>query len=115
MSQFKFFLNVSKKEQRIRFLDRLNNPEKHWKFSDADLAERGKWDKYMNAFEDAINATSTKKSPWYIIPADHKWIMRSIISTIVTETILSLKPQPPEVTPSKKKLIDKALRQLNKE
>ena len=111
----KFFLNVSKKEQRNRFLDRLNNPEKHWKFSDSDLKERGKWDKYMNAFEDAINATSTKKSPWYIIPADHKWIMRSIISTIITETILSLKPKVPEVTTSKKELIDEALRQLNEE
>ena len=111
----KFFLNVSKKEQRNRFLERLNDPEKHWKFSDSDLSERAKWDKYMLAFEDAINATSNSWAPWYVIPADHKWIMRSIISTIVTDKILSLKPAPPVVTPKKQELIAEALRQLTKE
>jgi len=111
----KFFLNVSKNEQRNRFLERLNDPEKHWKFSDSDLSERAKWDKYMLAFEDAINATSNAWAPWYVIPADHKWIMRSIISTIVTDKILSLKPAPPVVTPKKQELIAEALRQLTKE
>ena len=108
----KFFLNVSKEEQRNRFLERLNDPDKHWKFSTSDLFERAKWDKYMDAFEDAINATSSSWAPWYVIPADHKWIMRSLISTIVTDKILALKPRPPEVTPAKKDLIAKALRQF---
>lgn len=111
----KFFLNVSRKEQRNRFLDRLNDPDKHWKFSDSDLSERAKWDKYMGAFTDAINATSTPSAPWYVIPADHKWIMRSIISTIVTDKILSLRPEPPKVTPKKRELIAKAFTSLNNE
>ena len=72
----KFFLHLSKDEQRKRFLKRLKDPTKHWKFSPADLAERGFWDDYMKAYEKAINATSTKWAPWYIIPADHKWVSR---------------------------------------
>lgn len=108
----KFFLNVSKDEQRNRFLERLNDSEKHWKFSDSDLVERGKWDHYQNAFEDAINATATNRAPWFVIPADNKWIMRTIVSTIVTETILSLKLEPPKVSEEKKKLLDDARKQL---
>ena len=108
----KFFLNVSKDEQRNRFLERLNDSEKHWKFSDSDLVERAKWDLYQKAFEDAINATATEWAPWYVIPADNKWIMRTIVSTIVTETILSLKLEPPKVSEEKKKLLDDARKQL---
>ena len=108
----KFFLNVSKEEQRNRFLERLNDPDKHWKFSDSDLVERAKWDRYQGAFEDAINATATKWAPWYVIPADNKWIMRTIVSTIVTETISSLKLEPPIVTDQKKKLLDEARKEL---
>jgi polyphosphate kinase 2 (PPK2 family) len=111
----KFFLNVSKDEQRNRFLERLNTPEKHWKFSDADLAERKKWDKYQSAFEDAINATSNHYAPWYVVPADNKWIMRSIVSTIITETISSLKLEAPKVSEAKKKLLDDARRELEAE
>ena len=111
----KFFLNVSKDEQRNRFLERLNTPEKHWKFSEADLIERKKWDHYQSAFEDAINATSQKYAPWYVIPADNKWIMRSIVSTVITETISSLKLEAPKVSESKKKLLDESRRALEGE
>lgn len=108
----KFFLNVSKEEQRNRFLERLNDPDKHWKFSDSDIVERSKWNLYQTAFEDAINATSTNWAPWYVIPADNKWIMRTIVSTIVTETISSLKLEPPVVSDQKKKLLDEARKEL---
>lgn len=111
----KFFLNVSKDEQRNRFLERLNDPEKHWKFSDTDLIERGKWDRYQNAFENAINATSTASAPWFVIPADNKWIMRTIVSTIVTESILSLKLEAPKVSEEKKQMLDDARKQLESE
>jgi len=104
----KFFLNVSKDEQKNRFLERLNNPEKHWKFSDSDLVEREKWDRYQQAFEDAINKTATKWAPWYVVPADRKAVMRTIVSTIVTETILSLKLEPPRISEEKKRLLDEA-------
>lgn len=108
----KFFLNVSKAEQKNRFLERLNDPDKHWKFSESDLVERSKWDLYQTAFEDAINATATPWAPWYVIPADHKWIMRAIVSMVVTETITSLKLEPPVVSEQKKKLLDEARKEL---
>jgi len=108
----KFFLNVSKGEQKNRFLERLHDPEKHWKFSESDLVERSKWDLYQNAFEDAINATATRWAPWYVIPADNKWIMRAIVSMVVTETISSLKLESPSVSEQKKKLLDDALIEL---
>ena len=111
----KFFLNVSKEEQRNRFMDRLNTPDKHWKFSDADLIERKKWDKYQGAFEDAINATSNNYAPWYVVPADNKWIMRSIVSTIITETIGSLNLEAPKVSASKKEMLDDARKELESE
>ena len=111
----KFFLNVSKEEQKNRFLERLNDPEKHWKFSESDLVERSKWDKYQEAFEDAINATSTPWAPWYVIPADNKWIMRAIVSMVVTETITSLKLSAPKVSGQKKKLLEEARKELQVE
>src|SRR6478752_6547212 len=74
----KFFLNVSKGEQKRRFLERLDRPEKNWKFSPGDLAERAYWDDYMAAYEDALSATSTDWAPWYVVPADHKWLTRTI-------------------------------------
>ncbi len=86
----KFFLNVSKQEQRARFLERLEEPEKNWKFSHGDIVERGFWADYMGAFEEAINATSTPWAPWYVIPADRKWAMRACVSDIITTTIKSL-------------------------
>lgn len=111
----KFFLNVSKEEQRQRFIERLENSEKNWKFSESDLSERALWDKYMDAFEKAINATTTEHAPWYIIPADNKWRMRSIISEIITETIISLDMEYPETTAERKKKLDLALQQLKAE
>ena len=79
----KFFLNVSKAEQKERLLERTEDPKKRWKFSAADLEERKCWDAYMKAFEEAINATSTEHAPWYIIPADRKWIARSVVASIL--------------------------------
>ena len=111
----KFFLNVSKQEQGRRFLDRLEDSEKHWKFSEADLKERAHWDQYMNAFESAIRATSTPWAPWFVIPADFKWGMRSIVSQIVTETILSLDLDYPEVTAEKRERLKQARQQLLEE
>jgi PPK2 family polyphosphate:nucleotide phosphotransferase len=111
----KFFLNLSKEEQRNRFMERLDNPEKHWKFSDSDMVERAKWDRYQKAFEDAINATATNYAPWYVIPADNKAVMRTIVSTIVTETILSLNLEPPVITDEKRKMLKEARIELENE
>ncbi len=95
----KFFLNVSKHEQKQRFLERLDRPEKNWKFSAGDLAERKHWDDYMSAYEDAMTATGTKTAPWYIIPADHKWVTRTVVAGIVTNAIRSLKLTMPALPP----------------
>ena len=78
---------MSKQEQRDRFLARINDPAKHWKFSSADLAERQIWDRYQRAYEEAIEATSTAHAPWYVIPADRKWAMRATVADIITTTI----------------------------
>jgi len=94
----KFFLNVSKKEQKKRFLDRLDNPEKHWKFSDADVRERGFWDQYMEANEDMIRHTATKKAPWYVVPADNKWFTRVVVAAAVIEALADLNLKFPEVS-----------------
>ena len=94
----KIFLNVSKKEQAKRFLDRIEEPEKHWKFSAADYEERSYWDAYQQAFEDAVNKTSTKHCPWYVVPADHKWYMRYVVSEIILSTLKDMDPQYPQVT-----------------
>ena len=93
----KFFLNVSKEEQARRFLKRLNDPAKHWKFSAADLSEREYWDQYMEAYEDCLTATSTEAAPWYVIPADHKWVMRAAVAAILNDTIRSLDLQWPQL------------------
>lgn len=86
----KFFLNVSKDEQKLRFLDRIEDPTKNWKFSSGDIKERALWDDYMKAYEEAINETSTKDSPWHIIPADKKWFARLAISEIIEDKLKSL-------------------------
>src|SRR5688572_9104397 len=99
----KFFLNVSKDEQKRRFLERLDRPEKNWKFSPSDMAERGYWDDYMGAYEDALGATSTEWAPWYVIPADYKWITRSLVADVVTSAIRGLKLKAPEVSAEDRK------------
>src|SRR5262249_4188694 len=86
----KFFLYVSQDEQKKRFLERIENPAKHWKFSASDVKERHFWDDYMNAYEECLAETSTKSAPWYVIPADHKWVSRALVATILTQTIHSL-------------------------
>jgi PPK2 family polyphosphate:nucleotide phosphotransferase len=111
----KFFLNVSKGEQKRRFLERLDRPEKNWKFSPSDLAERGYWDDYMAAYEDALSATSTEAAPWYVIPADHKWITRALVADIVTTAIRDLNLKPPEVLDAQRKLLSEARRKLEAE
>jgi PPK2 family polyphosphate:nucleotide phosphotransferase len=103
----KFFLHVSKAEQKRRFLARLDEPEKNWKFSAADVAERAHWDDYMQAFDDAITATSTEWAPWYVIPADNKRIMQAMTASVMVETINSLDLQWP--------LVSDAARQANAE
>jgi PPK2 family polyphosphate:nucleotide phosphotransferase len=111
----KFFLHVSKDEQRKRFLKRLEDPKKHWKFSADDLTERGFWKDYMKAYEDAISATSTKWAPWYIIPADHKWVTRGLVARILVSNIDKLDLRYPEVTPEQKAAIEVAKKQLAEE
>jgi PPK2 family polyphosphate:nucleotide phosphotransferase len=93
----KFFLHVSKKEQKKRFLERLENPEKHWKFSAADLKERACWDQYMEAYEDMIRHTATKEAPWYVVPADNKWFTRTVVAAALIDTLVGLDLKYPEV------------------
>jgi len=94
----KFFLNVSKEEQRRRFLARLDIPEKNWKFSLADVKERAHWDDYQKAFEDVFNHTSTRWAPWYVIPADHKWFTHVAVSDIIISKLKSLNLKYPSVS-----------------
>jgi len=93
----KFFLNVSKEEQRERFLDRLDEPAKNWKFSMADVAERALWPRYQAAYQDMIRHTSTKEAPWFVVPADHKWFARLVIGSVITSTLDSLNLRFPRV------------------
>jgi len=93
----KFFLNVSKDEQRKRFLDRIDEPGKRWKFSMADVAERERWGDYMAAFEDMIRHTSTPEAPWFVVPADHKWFARMVVAAAVVQELDSLKLDYPKV------------------
>ena len=111
----KFFLNVSKKEQRKRFLARLDDPAKNWKFSMADLRERGFWDDYQAAYEDMLEATSTDVAPWYVIPADKKWFSRACVADIITSRIEHLKLKYPTVPESERERLAEAKRQLEAE
>jgi PPK2 family polyphosphate:nucleotide phosphotransferase len=111
----KFFLHISKEEQRRRFLGRLDNPDKHWKFSAADIAERGHWREYMAAYEDVFEATSTRWAPWYIIPADHKWVARAVVADILTSAIGALGLGPPEVSEEQRRGLAAARAQLEEE
>src|SRR5206468_4782598 len=108
----KFFLNVSRKEQKKRFLERLDNPEKNWKFSAADIAERAHWDDYMEAYEDAMGATSTEWAPWYVIPADNKWGTRAVVADILTAAIRDLGLTPPKVSPEQRRALAAARKKL---
>lgn len=94
----KIFLNVSKEEQKERFLERIERPEKNWKFSGSDMSERELWKDYNEAYEDAVNETATKESPWYVIPADQKWYSRYLISEAILETLERIDPKYPELS-----------------
>jgi PPK2 family polyphosphate:nucleotide phosphotransferase len=111
----KFFLHVSKDEQRKRFLARLDTPGKEWKFNPADVSERALWDEYMAAFDDALTATSTPWAPWYVIPADHKWLSQALVVRIVVETIQTLNLSWPEVTERERDANAEARRLLDAE
>jgi len=93
----KFFLHVSKKEQKQRFLARTENPEKNWKFSTSDMAERQYWDEYQDAYEDMIRNTATRDSPWYVVPADNKWFTRVVVGAAIVDTLASLDLAYPKV------------------
>jgi PPK2 family polyphosphate:nucleotide phosphotransferase len=111
----KFFLNVSKEEQKKRFLARIEEPEKNWKFSSGDAKERAHWDEYMMAYRDAIEATSTEKSPWYIIPADKKWFTRFAVSEVIVQTLESMKLHYPVVTDEDRADLEEAKKLLESE
>ena len=108
----KFFLNVSKEEQRQRFLQRIDDPEKNWKFSPGDVHEREFWDDYMKAYEKAIRETSTKHCPWYVLPADKKWFTRIAISTIILDTLKKLKLEYPVLLKEEKEQLEEAKKLL---
>ena len=104
----KFFLNLSKNEQKRRFLERAENPEKNWKFSVSDMPERGFWDEYQDAYQDMIRNTATADSPWYVVPADNKWFTRVIVASAVIDTLASLNLAYPKVDQEKLTEIAKA-------
>jgi PPK2 family polyphosphate:nucleotide phosphotransferase len=111
----KFFLNVSKEEQRKRFLERLDLPEKNWKFAMGDVSERGLWKDYMQAYEDAISATSTGWAPWYVVPADRKWFTRLVVSQVIVDALEDLGLEYPKVDAERKKELAEARKALEKE
>ncbi len=108
----KFFLNLSKKEQKARFLARLDQPEKNWKFSAADIHERQYWDDYQKAYEDMIRNTATEHAPWYVVPADNKWFTRVVVSAVVIETLKALNLAYPKVGGAKLKELEAAKKEL---
>jgi len=110
----KFFLHVSKKEQKNRFLERIDNKEKNWKFSAADARERGYWDQYMEAYEDMIRNTATKEAPWYVVPADNKWFTRLVVAAAVIDGLDSLDLKFPKVGPEQLKELAAARASLTK-
>ncbi len=110
----KFFLNLSEKEQKKRFLERIEKPEKNWKFSAADLKERAYWDEYQKRFEQTIKATATDEAPWYVVPADNKWYSRLVIAAAIAERLAKLDLEYPEVSDEQRKALELAKEQLEK-
>jgi PPK2 family polyphosphate:nucleotide phosphotransferase len=111
----KFFLNVSRKEQKKRFLERIDLPEKNWKFAIGDLEERARWPDYMKAYEEMLSRTSTAWAPWYVIPADHKWFTRAAVADILVEQLRALELDPPPPEPSRLEDLARAREQLERE
>ena len=110
----KFFLHVSKAEQKRRFLSRLDEPEKYWKFSIQDVEKRRDWDKYMKAYEDTIRATSTSHAPWHIVPADRKWFTRLVVADTIVSAMERLKPEFPTPSAAEKRALARARRALER-
>ena len=110
----KFFLHLSKEEQRKRFLARIDAPEKNWKFSDSDIEERSYWKQYMKAYEKCLSATSTRHAPWYVVPADDKENARLIVSHVVLDTLSELKLAFPVTTPARRKELQRLRKKLAK-
>ncbi len=108
----KFFLHVSKSEQKKRFLTRIDTPSKNWKFEEGDVHERAFWKEYMHAYEEAIRATASEECPWYVIPADDKKNMRLIVSAAILDEMQSMKLKYPELPPEQKKHLQAAKRFL---
>jgi PPK2 family polyphosphate:nucleotide phosphotransferase len=111
----KFFLHVSKQEQKKRFMERIVNPEKNWKFSAADAAEREHWDAYMAAYEDMIRHTATPEAPWYVVPADNKWFTRIVVAAAVVKALEDLDLRYPVVDETRQKELAAARRRLEKQ
>ena len=99
----KFFLNVSKAEQKKRFLERLDDPAKHWKFAEGDVAERAHWNAYMKAYEDMIRATATPEAPWYVVPADNKWYTRLVVAAAIYDALDDMGLKYPKVDAARRK------------
>nr|MBR4280273.1 polyphosphate kinase 2 family protein [Clostridia bacterium] len=110
----KVFLNVGKEEQRRRFIDRMELPEKHWKLSINDMKERALWKEYDAAYEDAINQTATAEAPWYVLPADDKWFTRYLMSEILLETLTAMAPEYPPLDPAEAAKVPAAMAELEK-
>lgn len=108
----KFFLHVSRAEQKRRFLERIERPEKNWKFSPDDVAERAHWREYMRAYEDTIRNTSTERAPWYVVPADNKWFTRIVVAAAVIDALASLDLRYPEVSRTQRAALARARRTL---
>ena len=111
----KFFLHVSEEQQKQRLLKRLEDPDKNWKFSLTDLSERTKWDAYMEAYEDMLNQTNTEWAPWYVIPADKKWVTHASISEIIVSQIKKMDLKYPVLSPEQCAALNKAKVELEKE
>ena len=111
----KFFLHVSRAEQKRRFLERLETPEKNWKFSANDVKERVFWRDYMRVYEDAIRETATKDAPWYVVPADNKWFTRLVVAAAIVETLDSLDLEYPRVDKEKRRQLEATRRALLRE
>jgi PPK2 family polyphosphate:nucleotide phosphotransferase len=111
----KFFLHVSKAEQKRRFLARLDEPEKNWKFSPNDVAERRHWKDYQRAYEEAIRATATEEAPWYVVPADHKWFTRLVVAAAIVDALAGLDLAYPKVDAAKRRALAAARRELERD
>jgi len=111
----KFFLHVSKEEQRRRFLERIDHPAKNWKFSENDVLERARWRDYMAAYQDMIRHTATPHAPWYVVPADHKWFTRLVVAAAVAESLAALDLSFPKIGGAKRKDLEAARAALERE